>query len=118
MAQRLFPDKNAKKRFLPKVVFINAVPYMESYSDKFHIDIPTSCEHVLVALTVCAWRAVESALSSDRSDRLASPSETDKNEEFHYRHRHYIVIHQQPALCCLKTKHIVKSVRVLSGIQS
>jgi hypothetical protein len=34
----------------------------------------TSCEHVLVVLTVCAWRAV-SVLSSDRSDRLASPSE-------------------------------------------
>jgi hypothetical protein len=28
---------------------------VESRSDKFHVDIPTSCERVLVAHTVCAW---------------------------------------------------------------
>jgi hypothetical protein len=36
----------------------------------------TSCEHVLVVLTVCAWGAV-SVLSSDRSDRPPSEKQAE-----------------------------------------
>jgi hypothetical protein len=77
----------------------------------------TSCERVLVALTVCACRAVEFVLGSDGSDRLASPSE-NKNEKFPLQSSSLHCNTSATALCCLKTKHIVKSLRVLSGNQS
>jgi hypothetical protein len=77
----------------------------------------TSCEHVLVVLTVSDG-ALSTVLSSDRSDRLASPSEKRKNEELPLPSSSLHCDTSATALCCLKTKHIVKSLRVLSGNQS
>jgi hypothetical protein len=52
----------------------------------------TSCEHVLVVRTGSTFCACH-VLSLDRSDRLASSRIRIKN--YRYRHRHYILIHQQ-----------------------
>jgi hypothetical protein len=56
----------------------------------------TSCEHVLVALAVCAWRAVWSYLALIVAIVLLLLQERTRRNNYHYRHRHYIVIHQQP----------------------
>jgi hypothetical protein len=83
-----------------RLLFVEYHATMESCSDQFHAIFQTSRELVLVVLTVSTFCACH-VLSSDRSDRLASPLE--KNQElriknYHYRHRHYIVLHHQP-LC-------------------
>jgi hypothetical protein len=76
----------------------------------------TSLEHVLVALTVSTFCACH-VLGSDRSDRLASPSE-NKNEELPLPSSSLHSITSATALCCPKTKHTVKSLRVPLGNQS
>jgi hypothetical protein len=65
-------------------------------SDKFHVDILTSCEHVLAVLTVLARCLLYLALIV-AIDLLLLPRR-GRMKNYHYRHRHYIVIHQQP-LC-------------------
>jgi hypothetical protein len=52
---------------------------MESCSDKFHVDFPNvvracACSAYRVGMARCL-----AVFSSDRSDRLASPSEKNKN---------------------------------------
>jgi hypothetical protein len=61
----------------------------------------TSCEHVLVALTVSTFCACH-VLSSDRRDRLASPSE-NKNEELPLPSSSLPCNTSAIALCCLST---------------
>jgi hypothetical protein len=59
---------------------------MESYSDKFHVDIPNvllaraRCAYCvrMARCLLCAHGAVSTVLSSDCSDRLASLSEKKK----------------------------------------
>jgi hypothetical protein len=69
---------------------------MESCPDKFHVNIPNvagarpCCTHGKHILR-------PHVLSSDRSDRLDVLQRT-RIKNYHYCHRHYIVIHQQP-LC-------------------
>jgi hypothetical protein len=50
---------------------------------------------VLVALSVITLRAF-SVLSSDLSDRLSYLQRTTRRNNYHYRLRHCILIHQQP----------------------
>jgi hypothetical protein len=61
----------------------------------------TSCEYVMVALTTWTWRP-PSVFSSDRSDRLASPSEKNKKKELPLSSSSLHFNTSATALCCLK----------------
>jgi hypothetical protein len=71
---------------------------MESCSDKFHIDIP----NVLCARARCTYRLRMARCLIELFLIVAIvliPLQR-KIKNYHYRHRHYIVIHQQP-LCAV-----------------
>jgi hypothetical protein len=76
---------------------------MESGSAKFHVDIP----NVVRARACCAYRVRmargPTVFSSDRSDRLASPSVKNKFKELPLPSSSFHCITSATALCCLKT---------------